>query len=78
MDSIRIFKVDEIYGAAMTGGYNEEHNVIIYEDSLSLGHEVVHLSLTDREHKTSVLDGVFPTFEDGLLEGIVEDLFGTR
>ena len=68
---IELYKVDIIVDDFGVATYVPDTNVIIFEKSYTLGHELFHVASEDRCHNTTAMANKLGV-EDGFVEGITE------
>lgn len=74
LDTLEIFKVDEIDRMTSNGVYDNKDNIILFTDSVALGHELFHMSSTDIDKGISAIESDMQ-YEEGIIEGITEYLY---
>ena len=74
LETLKLIKVDKFMEDNLAGKYNQDGNVIIFNKSDALGHELFHMASYDRERHIMAFDGHMD-IEKGLIEGMTEYLF---
>ena len=74
LETLEIFKVDEIDRMISNGIYDNKDNIILYTDSIALGHELFHVASTDVDKGISAIECNME-YEEGIIEGMTEYLY---
>ena len=67
ISTLELIKVDRLPDSSELGIYNPEMNTIVFSKNYSLGHELMHLASSDREHQQLAFESGL-CIENGLNE----------
>lgn len=71
MRDLELYRVDEIIDDSRIATYVPDTNVIIFEKTYPLGHEMFHVASEDRLHNKTAMSNKLGV-EDGIVEGMTE------
>ena len=70
-EKLKLLKVDRIADGVQVGTYNPDANVILFQKSYALGHELIHMATNDRNNWQFAFESRL-NVENGMIEGMTE------